>query len=392
MKEPPYAWVVVWAAFVNLAVIFGVAYSFAAFFESFSTAFNAQRADVSLIFGLSGLIYFMLGAGAGMLADRYGPRVVSCAGIVCIAAALIAASFATSMTMIYLSYGVSVGVGIALVYIPAIACVQPWFSQRRGLAAGIASAGIGAGTVVVPLLAAAAILAFDWRDALRAIAVGVVVIGLGAAYLLRRAPAAAVNTGRALGLSVAEALRDRRFWWLYLGSVVASPVMFIPFAHISAAARDLGIDESRAVGLVGLIGIGSLLGRFVIGTLADRIGRTLALSLMQASLGLSYLVWFGAGGFPALAFFAVWFGISYGSIVSLLPALCMDIFGARAVAGIIGTLYTGAAFGNLLGPVVAGAIFDRSGSYTLVIWTCITLSVIATIASMRLLSWRQPAY
>ena len=130
----------------------------------------------------------------------------------------------------------------------------------------------------------------------------------------------------------------------------------------------------------------------MIGTLADRIGRTLALSLMQASMGLSYLVWFGAGGFPALAFYAVWFGISYGGIVSLMPALCMDLFGARAVAGIIGTLYTGAAVGNLLGPVVAGAVFDRSGSYTLVIWSCIALSTVATITSARLITSRQPAY
>lgn len=392
MQEPRYAWVVVWSAFVNLAVIFGVTYSFAAFFESFSSAFNAQRADVSLIFGLSGLVYFVLGAGAGMLADRYGPRVVSCAGMLCIAAALLASSFASSMTMIYLFYGVGIGIGVALVYTPGIACVQPWFLQRRGLAAGIASAGIGAGTVVVPLLAAAAIIAFDWRGALRAIALGIIVIGFSAAYLLRRAPSNGVNKGHAAGFSVAEALRDRRFWWLYLATVAASPTMFIPFAHISAAARDLGINESHAVGLVGLIGIGSLVGRFVIGTLADRIGRTLTLSLMQASMGLSYLGWFGAGGFPALAFYALWFGISYGGIVALLPALCMDLFGARAVAGIIGTLYTGAAFGNLLGPVVAGTIFDHSGSYTLVIWICIGLSSIATIASARLISSRRPAY
>ena len=63
-----------WAAFVCVAVIFGVAYSFAAFFRSFGAEFAADRADVSLVFGLSGLIYFLLGAGAGMLADRFGPR------------------------------------------------------------------------------------------------------------------------------------------------------------------------------------------------------------------------------------------------------------------------------------------------------------------------------
>jgi MFS family permease len=391
MKEPRYAWVVVWAAFVSLAVIFGVAYSFAAFFESFAAEFAAQRADVSLVFGLSGLIYFVLGAGAGMLADRFGPRVVTCAGMLLIAAGLVATSFAHSMGMIYAAYGVGIGIGIALVYSPAIACVQPWFTQRRGLAAGIASAGIGAGTVAVPLLAAAAIAAFDWRGALRAVALGVVLVGFAAAWLLKRAPQAA-SGGGASGFSLGGALRTRHFWWLYLAVVAAGPTMFIPFAHVSAAARDLQIGDARAVGLVGLIGIGSLVGRFAIGALADRLGRTLTLTLMQASMGLSYLAWYGAGGYPLLALFALWFGISYGGIVSLLPALCMDIFGARAVAGIIGTLYTGAAVGNLLGPFVAGAVFDAQHSYAAVIWGCIALSAVATVASARLLAAREPAY
>jgi MFS family permease len=83
---------------------------------------------------------------------------------------------------------------------------------------------------------------------------------------------------------------------------------------------------------------------------------------MQASLGLSYGLWLAAGGYLALGVFAVWFGLSYGGIVSLMPAICMDTFGARAVSSIVGTLYTGAALGNLLGPVVAGAVFDRTGT------------------------------
>ena len=72
-QEPPYAWVVVWACFGSLAVIFGVSYSFVAFFASFAAEFAAQRADVALVFGLCGLIYFVLGVGGGMLADRFGP-------------------------------------------------------------------------------------------------------------------------------------------------------------------------------------------------------------------------------------------------------------------------------------------------------------------------------
>src|SRR5512132_1689243 len=92
--ESRQAWLVVWSAFVCVAVIFGVAYAFAAFFRSFAAEFAADRADVSLVFGLSGLLYFLLGAGAGMLAGRFGPRLVCTAGMLCIAAGLLASSVA----------------------------------------------------------------------------------------------------------------------------------------------------------------------------------------------------------------------------------------------------------------------------------------------------------
>ncbi len=385
-KEPKAAWVVVWACFVALAVIFGVSYSFAAFFASLAQAFNAQRADVSLVFGLSGAVYFSVGAGAGMLADRFGPARVCAAGMLCIAAGLWVSSLATSMAVIYAGYGVGIGVGIALVYTPAIACVQPWFTRRRGLAAGIASAGIGAGTVVLPLLATALIGGLQWRGAMRGLAAVVLLLGVGAALLLKRAPAATAGRGGAVaGHTLRQALATPQFRWMYLMAVVAAPSMFVPFAHVSAAARDMGLTDARAVGLVGLIGIGSLVGRFVIGALADRVGRPLTLALAQASMGLSYLLWFAADGYTAIAVFALWLGLSYGGIVSLMPALCMDIFGARAVSSIIGTLYTGAAFGNLLGPWAAGAVFDAQYSYLPVIWACIALSAVATAAAWRLL-------
>jgi MFS family permease len=70
----------------------------------------------------------------------------------------------------------------------------------------------------------------------------------------------------------------------------------------------------------------------------------------------------------------------------------MDMFGARAVAGIIGSLYSGAALGNLLGPVVAGAVFDHTGRYTPVIWGCMGLSALSVWAALRLLGSRPPRY
>ena len=388
-EEPRQAWVVVWACFAALAVIFGVSYSFAAFFESLARDFQADRAAVSLVFGLSGLVYFVGGAGAGLLADRFGPRVVCGAGMLFIAGGLAVSALAKSMAVVYAGYGLGIGIGIALVYTPSIACVQPWFTRRRGLAAGIASAGIGAGTVAVPLAATALIGALQWRGAMAVLAAFVLLVGGAAALMLQRAPSAtSARGGTVAGHTLREALRTPSFRWLYLMAVAGGPGMFIPFAHASAAARDLGVADARAVGLVGLIGIGSLVGRFVIGALADRAGRPLTLTFAQASLGLSYGLWWAADGYLAMAVFALWLGLSYGGIVSLMPALCMDLFGARAVSSIIGTLYTGAAFGNLLGPWVAGAVFDARQSYAPVIWGCIALSAVATVAAWRLVGRR----
>jgi len=382
------AWVVVWATFVCLAVIFGVSYSFAAFFENFAKEFAAQRADVSWIFGLCGLVYFVLGAGGGMLADRWGPRMVCMTGMVFIAMGLFLTSLAQSLTTVYLSYGLLVGLGIAFVYTPSIACVQPWFNKRRGLASGIASAGVGAGTLVLPVIVSYLLIEVNWREALQMMSAGVLLIGLTAGFLLKRAPNLSGNTSGPLpGLTLSATLKTPSFKWLYMGTLLGAPVMFVPFAHISAAARDAGVPDAQAVGLVGLIGIGSLVGRFAIGWLADRMGRIRTLMLMQGLMGLSYLVWAGAQDPWMFAVFALWFGLSYGSIVSLLPAICMDLFGGRAVSAIIGTLYTGAALGNLLGPVLAGQVFDMTQSYALVIWITLGISAMATYSCWRILKY-----
>jgi predicted MFS family arabinose efflux permease len=282
-------------------------------------------------------------------------------------------------------------VGIALVYTPSIGCVQPWFTRRRGLAAGIASAGIGAGTLVLPLLAAAAVAALQWRGAMQLLALAVLVLGLAAALLLRRAPAARrVAGGQVAGVPLGVALRSRNFLWLYAMCLLGAPAMFVPFAHLSAAARDIGVSEAQAVGLVGLIGIGSLSGRFVIGGLADRWGRGPTLASVMASLGLSMALWLAADGYAALALFALWMGLSYGGAVSLMPALCMDLFGARAVSSIIGTLYTGAALGNLGGPWVAGRVFDATGSYAPVVAACGVLALVAAAAALAAIRMPPP--
>src|SRR5690606_41189668 len=123
---------------------------------AFEAEFAAQRADVSLVFGLASLLYFGLGAFGGMASDRWGPRVVGIAGMLLIAAGLLVASLARSLPVVYAGYGIGVGLGIALVYTPSMGAVQPWFLRHRRLASGVASARPGMGTLALPPPATAA--------------------------------------------------------------------------------------------------------------------------------------------------------------------------------------------------------------------------------------------
>jgi MFS family permease len=374
--DASYGWVVVAAAFTLMFVGFASAYCFAAFFTAFEAEFGASRGDVALVFSVAAFLWFLLGAPGGMAADRFGARRVAALGVASLAAALWLASRAGSVEALYATYSIGVGLGVGLVYVPSVGAVQPWFAANRAAASGIAIAGIGAGNIAGPLLAAWWIGLFGWRGAFVALSVFVLVLGAIAAALIRTKEKISPDQ-KLPGLLLSEALRTRPFWLLY-GSLVASCVgLFVPMVHLGPYAQDVGYTEAQGVTLVSLIGLGSLLGRFTVGPFADRLGRRPSLAAMYAGLGAMLLVWWAVSAWWLLALFAVAFGMFYGAYVALLPTIVMDLYGARSVSGIIGCLYTGAGFGTLVGPWLAGKAYDALGAYDLPILVGAGLSFLA---------------
>src|SRR6185295_9633657 len=120
---------------------------------------------------------FLLGAPGGMAADRFGPRRVALVGVAALVLALWVASRAQSLQVLYVTYSVGIGLGVGLVYVPSVGAVQPWFGANRAFASGIAVAGIGAGNIAGPLLAAWWIGLYGWRGAYVALAIFVLVLG-----------------------------------------------------------------------------------------------------------------------------------------------------------------------------------------------------------------------
>jgi len=401
-----YGWFVVAAAFAVTCMGFGSAYSFSAFIGALQGDFGASRGSVALVFSLAGFLYFSLGIVSGPLADRFGSRPLAVAGMVLTGLGLGAAGYARTLTEVYVAYGLGVGGGVGCAYVPAVGAVQRWFVRRRGFASGLATAGIGVGTLVMPPLAAVIIASLGWRNAYIILGVLTVVLGAGMALLIendpqRRGlapdgdpPQAAGKATQAMGLSVGEAVRSGRFIGLYAACLVCSFGVFVPFVHLVPFALDHGIAPATAALLMGAIGIGSTAGRFGLGGVADRLGRQQSLLVMFAGMALALAIWAVATQAWSLALFALVFGVFYGGWVAVLPAVVMDYFGGRNVSGLIGILYTSVAFGTLIGPSAAGFIFDLSHSYTVPILASVAANGLAAaimVIMLRLFTTKETA-
>jgi MFS family permease len=386
-----YGWYVVAATFIVTFVGFGCVYTFSTFVASLQNDFGASRGSVSLVFSLAGFLYFGLGIVSGPLADRWGSRRLAVIGMLLTGLGMAAASAARSLVEVYLAYGLGVGLGVGCSYVPSVGAVQRWFVRRRGFASGLAVSGIGVGTLVMPPLAAFLISALGWREAYLTLGSLAVVLGGGAALLIENDPRdrgleldgdharLGMQTGQAAGMSLREAIRSRQFIGLYAACLICSFGVFVPFVHLVPYARDHGIPQSSAALLLAMIGFGSTVGRFLLGGVADRMGRRLALLTTYAGMALTLGMWAMSTGVWALGVFAFTYGVIYGGWVALLPALVTDYFGGRNVSGIIGILYSSVAIGTLIGPAAAGFTFDMSHSYTLPILAGACANVVAAV-------------
>jgi MFS family permease len=384
-----YGWLVVCAAFAITLVGFGAAYSFGTFIGPLERDFEASRGSVSLVFALAGFLYFGLGIVSGPLADRWGARPLAIAGMLIVGAGLVAAGFARSLMQVYVAYGLGVGLGLGCAYVPVLGAVQRWFAKRRAFASGLAVSGIGVGTLVMPPFASLCIEALGWRNAYFMLGGLAAVIGGGMAFLIEDDPRrrglgpdgtfaqSTVLSEPFTGVVLRAAIRSNAFIALYAAAAICSFGVFVPFVHLVPYAIDHGVAPAAAALLLSAIGIGSTGGRFLLGGLADRMGRTRTLCAMIIGMALSLAIWAGCASLWTLAAFACLYGVFYGAWVAVMPSVVADRFGARNISGIIGVLYTSVAFGTLIGPSAAGYIYDASGSYTVPILASAAANLVA---------------
>lgn len=352
-------WLVASAAALSTFAVFGVAYSFGAFFNAMSDEFDVGSSQTALFFSITISLSFFAGLFTGRWADRVGPRRVVLTAAASLMLGLLATAAVQSIWLGYLTYGVGVGFAVACGYVPMVAAVGGWFERRRATALGLAVAGIGLGTLVGSPLAAALIDATSWRTTYVIFAIGGGALLVVASVFAERGPAAAAS---ATPQPLRTLLANRDFALLYGSSVAASFGLFVPFVFLADYAEDRGISSVRAATLVGIIGGASIVGRLGLGGLADRIGATRLYLGAFFVMTISHVIWLSADDrFGQLVAYAVTLGLGYGGFIALSPAVAAQRFGLAGLGGILGTLYTAAGIGSLGGPPVAGVLIDQLG-------------------------------
>jgi len=384
-----YGYHIVAASFVIQAVCIGPLFTYGVFFKQFQAELGWSRTIIS---GASSLAFFIMGAGgilAGRLNDRIGPRIIMVVSGTSLGLGYLLMAHMQAPWQLYFLYGIMVGIGFSTHDVITLSTVARWFVKRRGMMSGIVKVGTGAGQLVVPLIAAALIAAYGWRHAYTIIGATALVILVAAALVLLRDPQAkgqlpdgnSTAAGRSMlaaaehSVSLKKAVRTGPFWILCMAEFTIFFCLLTMIVHIVPHATDLGLPPGIAAGVLATIGGVSMLGRISMGTANDKIGGKRSLTICFIIL-LGGLFWLQIASSAWMLFlFAAVYGFSHGGFFTVMSLMVAELFGTASHGLLFGLVLFSGTLGGTIGPVLAGRMFDVTGSYQGVFWLLIGLAL-----------------
>ena len=357
--------------FLTQFTAIGCLFSYGVFFTTFEAEFGWSRTLLSTSFSIGIFMMGVLAMVAGVLNDRHGPRL-----LMSVTGTALGLGFAWMAWMqapwhLITLFGLFVAMGLATHDVVTLSFVARAFSKRRGLFSAVVKTGTALGQVVAPPLVAASILAFGWRHTVLGLGLIAAALLLYAAHLLgvgakahHSANAAVTQATESNTQSATPANRKRLLWTLCLIQFsFFATLMSVPL-HIAPHTVDLGMSQTQAATILSMIGGCSVIGRFLLGYLADRLGGkkslltgfALLISSLIALLAISDPVWLYA--------VAGVYGIAHGGFFTAVSPTVAEYFGLTEHGAVFGkVLFTGTIAGAIA-PILVGYTYDNTGSYT----------------------------
>jgi MFS family permease len=353
------------AAFLALFSIVGCAlYGLPFFYDFLVKDLGWTRQQVTSGNALSKLVVGPLfGFLAGLAVDRFGPRRLMIVGILMAGGALVGLSTVTALLPFYAFYFFN-----ALGYVcggplPSQVLLSRWFDAGRGKAMGIAYLGIGIGGALVPLVAHALTEAYGWRGALKALGVLMILIALPAALLVKEPPAKAA-AAQAPALPFGQLFRTKAFYLLAIGSMCSIGAVGGTMQNLKLyLSLDRGFAQGSVATLLSVVLVGSIAGRLLMGTLADRWAKKHVMLLVYGIVALAIPLLVVAPGGPLLYAAAFVFGIGLGGDYMVIPLMAAELFGVRILGRLMGVVLTADGVAEAVVPMAVAALRDSTGAY-----------------------------
>src|SRR6202049_626513 len=396
-----YGWIIIAVTFVTMAIGVNARTAFSLFFPPIIDEFGWERGVTAGAFSFGFLVSAAISPLIGRAMDRFGPRTVMELGV-----ALMAAPLTTQPWHLYLTIGVLVGAGsICLGYSGQSLFLPNWFNRRRGLAMGLAFAGVGMGSMTLLPWVQHMIEQTGWRTACTAMGIMVLVVLAPINLLLRKRPEdiglrpdgdAAPTASSVKPVSnivdpdwastdwtLSRALRTARFWWIATGYFGGLYIWYAVQVHQTKYLLDIGFSPNVAVGALGGVSLLGIPGQIWLGYLSDRVGREWIWTASCLGFAICFAALIALKYFPTLLLVYLMVltqgTLGYG-LTSIMGAMVLEIFQGKHYGTIFGTVMLTALWGVAAGPGVTGFVHDLSWSYTIAFAIGIGVSASSALA------------
>ena len=342
-------------------------------FDPLHAEFGWSKTQVSIGVTIYGLTAALTAPFFGALCDRVGVRRVGISALIIFA--LIFAGFYIMPGQLPVFYGLWFLIGLVAIGSTPVAwsrAIGLWFVRNRGLALGIMMLGTSAAAIVVPRIAVWALETGGWRLIFPAVALLPVLVALPAVLALFREPRAdelpaqitAGEDGKLAGMTLGQAMRTRQFWLLWVSILLISLAYGGAHTHMPAIIKDHGFGIGEAAGIMGIVGLGLLSGRLIVGALLDRFwGPGVGFPVLCLPAIACYLLLGTGSEYATITAAAFLLGFAAGAESDLIAFLAARYFGMNQFGRIYGVLYMPFATMTALSPVLYGIVRDSAGSY-----------------------------
>jgi MFS family permease len=381
--------------FLSLFSIVGFAlYGLPFFYDFFVKDLGWTRQQVTSGNALSKLLVGPLfGFLAGMIVDKFGPRKLMIVGILIAGGALIGLSGVATLGAFYAFYFLNAVGYVAGGPLPNQVLLSRWFDAARGKAMGIAYLGIGVGGALVPLAAHALTQTMGWRGAMRTLGILMILIALPAALFVREpgpAPGASAAAA-AKHPSILAVFRQPAFYLLAIGSMCSIGAVGGTMQNLKLyLSLDRGLSQVRVATLLSLILVGSIVGRLLMGWLADRWAKKRVMLLIYVIVAAAIPLVAFAPSEPLLFMGAFVFGIGLGGDYMIIPLMAAELFGVKVLGRLMGVVLTADGVAEAVVPMAVATLRDRTGTYGAGFLFLVVLAALGALA-VSLLPRNAPA-